>query len=179
MCNFAGGESNQLSTRRSWPASSRLMDTLTRSQRPKNDQLHGVGKIGFELWRMEQFSVAQLERCEYQRSGGAPPAISSQIYKIRARAPPLMPATNGLTTLQMTNSQFFDLPSPARNRFRCRYQVKNSNQLVKLTVVGITQQFLSNDQTDYRTGRPSARRQSPPSSCGWNHALATRGFGQR
>lgn len=114
----------------------------------------GVGKIGFELWRMEQFSVAQLNDASISGPAAAPAGdLVANFTKYALGLPPLMPATNGLTTLQMTNSQvalIFRRPPP-EIASDVGYQVKNSTNLLNWTAVGITQQFLSSDPDGLQT----------------------------
>ena len=67
--------------------------------------------------------------------------------------PALTPATDRLTTLQLTNSQvalFYRRPPPEITA-DVKYEVKNSTNLLNWTGVGITQQPVSNDPDGLQT----------------------------
>src|SRR5439155_26669115 len=66
----------------------------------------GVGKAGFELWQMEQFTAAQLDNPAASGPDAAPAGDHvANLVKYALGLPSLTAATNRLTTLQLTNSQ--------------------------------------------------------------------------
>jgi pectate lyase len=101
----------------------------------------GIGKIGFELWQMEQFTLSQLTNGAISGPDAAPAGDGvSNLLKYALGLSPTLPATGMLTPLRIHHGDAvltYQRPTTATD---VNYQVEVSTGLRAWTTLGVTHQ---------------------------------------
>jgi pectate lyase len=112
----------------------------------------GVGKIGFELWQMEQFTPVQLTNAAISGPDGAPAGDGVMNFvKYALGLAPFVAARPPLTLFRLESPNavlIYRRPATATD---VNYHVKVSSGLAIWTENGVTQQLVSTDSNGLQT----------------------------
>jgi len=112
----------------------------------------GVGKIGFELWQMEQFSAAQLTNAAVSGPSAAPAGDSvPNFVKYALGLLPFSPANPPLTPFWLETNDAVLLYRRPATATDVNYRVKVSTDFAAWSENGIDQQLISSDSNGLQT----------------------------
>jgi len=112
----------------------------------------GVGKVGFELWQMEQFTSAQLTNAAISGPGATPAGDGVANFVKYARGlPPFAVASPPLTFLRLEPPDAVLVYRRPANATDVNYHAQSSSDLAAWTESGVTQQLVSTDVNGLQT----------------------------